>query len=257
MKNLDKISTWLVFCFIAITLSSCVTQRPQGPQPQFEWDLSGEYATSGTSFALEETSRGPSSNQASTDVHYQLRAKGFTSDESLTLWRKDDDSSYINVPVILNEDNLLTLQISEQGGNVQHHLEPIAFMASGYVPGQAQGFALVSEKTDKRAHAKVIPHPIRVEGKGGCSIEVELLSKSGHLFALLFRGFEAGEEVKTISEYKDERYENTTIVPENQKWMSPILYGGNDRGSSTITVISQKGTVSLSYNVGRDALVAP
>ncbi len=234
MKN----SKLLLLALVALPLifSGCATP---GPEPLFDWV--DNYATPGTSLELVEI-RDPK-------INYKMKATGFAADESLSLWRKGL-YGYNRFSVVLGEDNFLRWHAT--GTKDTYELRRAVH---DYVLGLPLKVALVSDTTGKRAHAKVFPYPIQAKGDGGCSILVEVLTDMGDLFAITGDGFLPGEEVQTLSKYKDENLANTRIISENQRFKHLILYGPLDRGKATYSATSPNCTVSVDYNVGKDAIV--
>jgi hypothetical protein len=168
----------------------------------------------------------------------------------LSLWVKRIDR-YYKFPVVLGEDNGLRQLIT---GEKDSYL--LVLGAADFVRGQPLDVALVSETTGKRAQASLHPYPIQAKGDGGCSLEIEILSEQGGLFAIAVEGFLPGEEVQTISKYKGEELIETYIFPEEQesKGIGVIMtYGLWDRGKSTYMATGRNCTVSVDYKVGRDA----
>ena len=163
---------------------------------------------------------------------------------ALSLWWKKG-TVYIELPATL----------SNSEGQIQISGADDLAIAS-YVPGQALDLAIVSKSTDRRAHAKMIPFPVQAQGDGGCSASAEIATKSGLLFVFSLRGFQPGEEVQTTNRYKGE----TILIPSKASERGEILGlpGLFERGSSGKATLTAKGrncTVSLDYNIGKDAIV--
>ena len=211
-------------------------------EPPFKWD--DTFATHGTSLTIKEKMRLPFQKGMGTIINYQLSSIGFSAQEPLSLWWKKG-TVYIELPA--------TLSSSE--GHIQ--IGGVDYLAiANYVPGQALDLAIVSKSTDKRAHAKVSPFPVQAQGDGDCSASAEITTKSGLLFVFSLRGFQPGEEVQITSRYKGE----TRLIPGKASERGEILGlpGLFEIGSSGKAILTAKGrdcTVSLDYNIGKDALV--
>lgn len=228
----------LTFCvtLIVTVLSSCATVKTH--KPPFEWN--DTFATAGTSLMLEEKARMSGPQGMGTLIRYEPKSTGFSSDEAVSLWRKVG-TEYEKLPAALNDSGVVLIG----GFDV--------FMVGNFHSGEALDLALVS-KTGKRAQAKVIPFPIQAQGADGCSASAELLTKTAHLFLITVKGFESGEDVQVTSEYKDEKLTNTHTASEVGELKFPVLYGKGDRGKARFTAVGKECTVTLEYNVGKDAL---
>ena len=200
----------------------------------FKWDE--EYASPGTSLELLEKSREPFEGQ--TIIQYEPRASGFAPDAEAVLWMKQGVACKA-MPASIDSDGLV------------HVLGADVLMIAGYVSGQALDVAL--ESGDKRAHAKVTPFPIEVH-EGDCWATVEILSNTGFVFLVSFGGFEPGEELRVESMYKDEHIEQVKSANADGGLSLSLVYGPGDRGSSTAKVTGDDCGVSITYNVGEDAL---
>ena len=228
----------LVSVLVALTAVGCSTGpgvRGPSAQPPFKWDSA--YSTPGTSLTLNEQGRVKS--PSGTRLEYQLRAVGFSAKETPTLWWKRGDS-YSELPATIGENGTVNV------------LGASSLMIEEYVPGQAVDLALAA--SNSRAHAKAIPFPISAKA-GGYWASVELMSGTGLLFLVTFGGFQPGERVETTSQYKDERPVKTVEASGKGEVVFPVQFGRADRGTATAIAAASRGTISIQYKVGRDALV--
>ena len=208
-------------------------------KPPFEWD--DTYASPGTSLVIKEKGRGRT--RQGTSLALEFRATGFANEEGLSLWSKIG-ADYDELPVTMGREGVVLIS-----GTTTDFM-----LFTGLVPGQAVDVALFSKATNKRAHAKIIPFPIQAQGAGGCSASAEIRTKTGDLFLITFRGFQANEEVEIVSQHKKERVQKTHTASERGDIGLPVLFGAGDRGKATATATSKNCSVSLQYNVGKDAL---
>ena len=228
----------ITFCLILIVvaLSSCATVKT----PPFKWD--DTFTTPGTSLMIEEIGREPGLQGEGTLVNYLIKSTGFSTGEEVSLWWKMG-LEYNEISVTIDDN-----------GEVQMLEKTTFFTIDGFAAGEAFDLALISRTSNKRAQAKVIPFPIQAQGTDGCTASVELLSKTGLLFLITFKGFEPEEKIQVTSEYKDEKLMGSYKVTEVGELKFPILFGKGDRGKATVTAEGKKCTVKLEYNVGEDAL---
>jgi len=206
-------------------------------EPPFEWD--DTFSSPGTSLAIKETGR--MKMPRSTMILYEIHATGFADEEGLSVWRKKG-VEYTEIPVTLSQEGVVRMSKSDQ------------FAIGGFVPGQALDLALYSRTANKRAHAKAIPFPIQAQGTGRCWASAEIMSESGFVFLLRFQGFQPKQEVEIVSQYKKERKPQTVTATERGEVRFPVMFGPPDRGPATAIATSKDCSVSLQYNIGKDAL---
>ena len=129
----------------------------------------------------------------------------------------------------------------------------VVFLSKTRFKGQAFDIALVDPSTTERAQAKVIPFPIQSIGSEECSISVEFLSP--YLFSIEFKGFRPGEEVETISSYRNETLKGKFVAdPKDGTRRTLIAFGPPDRGKAEMTATGQVCKATVEYDVGADAL---
>jgi hypothetical protein len=224
----------LVWIAFACCVSACAAVEPK---PPFAWDA--RYASPGTSLTIVELDR--SSAGSVTDVHYEVRARGFPDNAPGTLWTKYG-TRFIETAAHLEADGL----VASDSGLTE-------FALSGYVLGQP--FDVAFESGSQRAHAKVYPHPNTAMGTGGSRATVEVASEDGFLMVVIFEGFAPGETIRVVSEYEEEHVELVVTCSARGDAEVPILFGWPDRGTARITATGAGGEVTVQYDVGRDALV--
>jgi hypothetical protein len=231
------------------SLSACAPiQTPQTPPepvtPPFTWDTT--FATPQTSLKIEERNRIRSTKRTgvvSTTVLYHLKATGFSIDEPVSLWwKKGGLYDELSATVDAN-GRVRTLGLDE-------------LWIDDYVPGQAVDLAIAVKGTDKRAHAKTIPFPIYARGKGGCSASAEIDTDSGLLVVFSLKGFKPGETVRTTNRHHNQ----TTTIPGKASERGeiaalPVQFEQERGGKATLKATGKKCTVSLTYSIGKDALV--
>lgn len=212
----------------------------QDVEPPFEWDAT--YVTPGTSLTLREVRRMPARRNTGTLIQYEIVSRGFSTDDSLSLWRRIG-TGYARMPAVL-----------DSAGVVQVLPGVSTTMVGGFVAGEALDVALVSERTSARAHAKSIPFPIEASGDGDCRAAAELLSKTGHLFLLTFSGFGAGEDVQTTVRFKKADKSAGMTADEHGGFRVPMLYERRDKGTASASAVGSTCAVTLEYRVGDDAM---
>ncbi len=224
-----------ISALFAAVLAGCASL-----EPPFEWDPS--YSTPGTSLKLHEVERlSPSGGSM---VSYELRSTGFTPGEPVTLWQKN----YFNYRVFS--------MVVKRNGIVQFRgLDGNSIGFFDYAKGQAIDFAVVSQDGTKRAHAKVIPFPIEARGTGRTRASGELIAAGGRMFLFTFAGFNPDEEVQVTSRYQGESHDEITQASAQGGFEYPVYIGGRPRGQATLTAKGRSGTVTIRYNVGRDAMI--
>ncbi len=185
---------------------------------------------------MEERKR-TKSKQHGTVILYEILASGFTG--SAVLWRKSG-SSYTRSPATIDESGTVRVAGSDRTA------------IGRLVPGEALDIALVSG--DRRAHAKTIPFPIEAR-EANCSASVELVTESGLLFLITFRGFQPAEGVTIDTMHNYFGYGKRVSASARGEVRFPVSFGPGDRGTATATALADSCTVSIEYKVGRDAIV--
>ncbi|NIR44210.1 MAG: hypothetical protein GWN99_08810 [Gemmatimonadetes bacterium] len=232
-----------VTCVAALAMA-CATMGGTGgagPEPPFEWNAA--YADSGTRLEVHELGRRPGSGTMGTLVRYRFVATGFTPGEDLELWRRIG-GVFEPLPASVNTDGAVILAGFSE-----------TFTVGGFVPGEPLDVALVSQTSGLRAHAKTIPFPIEATSAEGCTLAVEVLAPSGLVFLITLRGFDVGSTVTTVSEFGDERFEQTDTVPPAGEVKHLVKFGSGSQGKATFEARDESCEVSLEYGVGPDAMV--
>jgi hypothetical protein len=252
--------------FVGIVMSAAAIngQEIKG-EPPFKWDST--FATPNTSLALEETNRTATGAQA---IFYRVKATGFSANEPISLWVKRGvryltfqgtvaDEGVVQfslgpntlsaLMVILHQRDRGLAIVSLSKGDTK------GLVLAGFTDGHPLDVALVSDNTMKRAHAKAIPIPVRIDGTNGCSASAEVQSESGLLFLISLTGFMPGEAVQVRSQYKKEVGQNTHTASPSGTVAVPILFGRGDSGTASLTATTDRCTVKLEYKIGSDAVV--
>lgn len=223
-------------------LSGCASTGSAGRsiKPPFQWDIIGEFATPGTSLTLTELGRSPMGDKVF--IYYEIKATGFASDEPLRMWSKTGHD-YDRLSGSVDDDGLFKITGMDS-----------PFGVMDFVPGQPLDLAIISETTNKRAHAKAFPFPIEARGTNGCSILMSLQSATGRLWFATLRGFEPGQPIRIVSQFMSESFERTEPASDRGEFRWMIRFERGARGVAMITATSDDRTVSVQYNVGYDAI---
>ena len=264
-----KVLQWLALtatlaCIVTLGCTTVNAQETKG-EPPFKWDAT--FASPNTSLTLEETKREPR-NATFQPITYRVKATGFSSGDSLSLWLKRG-LRYFKFQATVSDEGVVQFKsfnktlgglivlaylrdqgladVSNEGAN--------NLGLAGFAEGHPLDVALVSEGAGKRAHAKVVPIPLRADGTGGCSASAELQSETGLLFLINLKGFLPGEAVKIQSQYEKEIASSTKAASQSGELAFPVLFGKGDRGTASITATTDRCTLRLEYKVGRDAIV--
>ena len=265
-----KVLEWLAMTAIVaciVTPSTAVYAQPTKDNPTFEWDAT--FASPNTVLTLEETKRPPraATHQA---IFYQVKAVGFASSESLSLWVKRG-TKYLKLRATVTDQGIVQFKLGQDTFGafvVMAYLRDRGLavftpgeggskglLLAGFAEGHPLDVALASEGSGTRAHAKVVPIPLRADGTGGCSASAELQSETGLLFIINLGGFLPGEAVQIQSQYKKKVASSTKAASQSGDLAVPVLFGKGDRGPASLTAGTERCTVRLEYKVGSDALV--
>lgn len=220
----------------ALLATACVGPSVALP---FQWDPS--FASPGKSLTLHELSR--EATPTGTMVLYRIESTGFSgSDAPFLWWKRGQEYGRFEVAVT-------------SSGIVQVHEETDVFAITEFVSGEPLDLALVAPGSGERAQAKVIPFPIEARGQGGCSASAEIQSETGHLFLITLSGFVAGETVHVESRLGEEVLATDPVASPLGELQCPILFEPPDTGKATLTATGSRGSVTLTYSVGKSALV--
>jgi hypothetical protein len=231
----------------------------------FAWDST--LSSAGATLTLEETNRVVRPTFHS--VFYRLRAVGFQVGQPVSLWVRRWNRVF-RFPAWLDEQGLVRFVLDRDtlgevltlGFRRDHGLAIFrpggggtrALLLAGFADGQPLEVALVSDSAPPRAQARVVPIPRRAEGPGGCSAAAEVLSETGLVYRITFRGFQPTDTVRNQSHFRSEVL-NATGSSATGEFMFPVLFGNGDRGTASVTASGASCSVRLEYSVGRDALV--
>jgi hypothetical protein len=225
---------------LALMLTSpIVAAEAKSAIPPFDWYES--YLLENDSLIIEEISRVRS--EKGSIITYKIKAEGFKPDKPIILWKKNGGnfSKYeynLQFPVEISSEVLIEIN----------------FQIERFKKGQPLDMALVSEDTTKFAHSKIYPFPLAAKGTGGCSLRAELWSNTGHLFLMVFRGFDPGEKVRIMN--RSGRWMETSITEASDEGTIYYCAGFSKRASGTavISAFTCDRRVTMEYNIGSDAM---
>lgn len=185
--------TPLTFILIA-GLAGCATGTQTAKlAPPAQWGV--QHATPGTRIALEK--RGDTSFDGRHVVVYGMQADGFPQNKTYVIW-----SRWLN-------GKMLPLERvrSDHGGNLiapgGMPLNKMSFNFRQMYKGEPIEIAIVSSDGMVKAFTGSIPFPLKAEAKAGCSLTMQMLAPVGRRFVIAGNGFQAGEEVATMSRMSD------------------------------------------------------
>jgi hypothetical protein len=237
-----RVASFLIMLLLtyASGLSPVLAQEPQGRHgAPFGWDVTtGTESTPGTSLTLKEVGRMKASR--STAVTYEVRVTGFTSEDGAILVQRLMDERYVTLPMVLDKDDPTLLRPN--------------LTVSGYVPGEAVEIAFFTRDGSKHAQAKVFPFPIEARGEGGCQATVQAVRTGGRAFAILLQGFNVGEEVQVLARLK-KKEDKASVRYEGKPLLLRATFASKDRGEVAYTAMSKSCSVTVSFKIGKDAVV--
>jgi hypothetical protein len=217
-----------------------LAQEPQGRRSApFGWDvMTGTESTPGTSVTLKEVGRMKADR--STAITYEVRVTGFSSEDGAILVQRLMNERYVTLPMVLDQDDPTLLRPN--------------LTVSGYVPGEAVEIAFFTPNGSKHAQAKAFPFPIEARGEGGCRATVQAVRTGGGAFAILLQGFTAGEEIHVVAKLK-KKEEKASIRCEDKPLLLRATFAPKERGDVTYTAMGKSCSVSVSFKIGKDAVV--
>jgi len=215
----------------------------------FAWDVvKGSYATAGVSLVITEKSRAKSDNV--TLVTYQLHAPGFVASDKPVLVARQMDDTFVPMMVFLVDSSAKVFDPKDPT-----LLHPEAVTMGNVVPGEALDLAFLTPDGSKVAQARVIPFPIEASGTGGCKVAVQAVMKQGRGFAIIAEGFAPGEDVVLRSTRGSKETEKTVRASPEGIIYEIAKFKANDSGSVTYVLKGKSGAVTLTHNIGKDAVV--
>jgi hypothetical protein len=207
--------------------------------PPFHWDPS--FASPGKTLTLRELSR--EATPKGTLVNYRIESSGFAGPDAPLLWWKRGQE-YGRFVVVVSTSGIVLVRPDTD-----------VFAISEFVSGESLDLALVSVDSGGRAQAKVVPFPIEARGPGGCSASAEIQSETGDLFLVLLRGFVAGETVHVESRLGEEVRVIDHVASPQGELQFPLRFDPADTGEATMTATGRNDSVTLTYHVGKTAIV--
>jgi hypothetical protein len=215
-------------------------QEPQGRRSApFGWDvMTGTESTPGTSLTLKEVGR--MKVNRSTAITYEARVTGFSPEDGAILVRRLMDERYVTLPMVLDQDDPTLLRPN--------------LTVTGFVPGEAVEIAFFTRDGSKHAQAKAFPFPIEARGEGGCRATVQAVRTGGGAFAILLQGFTAGEEIQVVARLK-KKEDKASIRCEDKPLLLRATFAPKERGDVTYTAMGKSCRVTISFKVGKDAVV--
>ena len=202
-------------------------------------------------------------------VVYKLKVSGLPKGQTFTLWGKKLNSRPVPVDKIgfyVDDAGRLVVQPppvefampSGSSINLPEKGKEFAFNAIGFAKAEPFELALIDSDRAIAAFARVIPFPIEARGEGTCRIWVELGSPGGDLFKILGEGFEAGEEIRTLSRYDSAAVEGEKTVSNDGRFSATVMPTVADKtfGSADTTVTSRFCSLTVAYEWGTAAIKA-
>lgn len=241
MRTTSVYNSLAVMAAVAV-VSGCAStgSANRSIEPPFEWDMTGEFATPGTSLTLTELARARMGDKVF--IYYEIKATGFASDEPLRMWsRTAGDFDQFSGSV--DSDGIFKIAGTD-----------MPFGVFDYALGQPLDIAVASENNVQHARAKAFPYPIEAHGTNGCSILMSLEIPTGRHWLVTLRGFESGQSVQVVSQFKDEIIQNSETASDHGVIRFPLTFERGARGFATITATSDDRTVALQYSVGYEAI---
>jgi hypothetical protein len=95
---------------------------------------------------------------------------------------------------------------------------------------------------------------LKARGEGGCPATVQAVRTGGRAFAILLRGFIAGEEIQVVGRLK-KKEEKASIRCEDKPLLLRATFAPKERGEVTYTAMGKSCSVTVSFKIGKDAVV--
>lgn len=136
------------------------------------------------------------SEQGYTLVRYQLRGTGYPKSEKYELRTRNlSGIEFVAPKVYFGEDDTLMFEDDESG-----EPRPFEVQTGNMLAGEGLSVAVYSPDFDEgedprvRARTDLVPHPIKAEGKGGCTLTVRVWPNLA--YGVFIEGFGQGEALE-------------------------------------------------------------
>jgi hypothetical protein len=229
----------LLGMLVIFPLAGVLHAKSEQAVPPFDWYET--YLLENDSLIIEEVTR--TRGTKGSIITYKIKAEGFDPEKPIVLWKRNggDFSKYeYNLEFPVEMSNEVMIEIN--------------FQIENFKKGQALDIALASEDTTDMAHNKIFPFPLRAKGTGGCSVHAELWSRTGHLFLMVFKGFDPGEKVRVMNRLG--RWMETSVTEASDEGTVYYCAGFSRRaqGTAMISAFTCDRKVSMEFEVGKDAV---
>jgi hypothetical protein len=183
-------------------------------------------------------------------ITYQLHAPGFVASESPVLVMRQMDDTFVPMMEFLFDS---TAKVYDPKDPTLLHPEEVTF--GNAVPGEALDLAFMTQDGSKIAQARVIPFPIEESGTGGCKVTAQAVMKQGRGFAIIGEGFAPGEDVVFRSTHGSKQTEKNLRASPVGIVYEVVTFKADDSGTATHVLKGKNGAVTLTHNIGKDAVV--
>jgi hypothetical protein len=180
---------------LGLSAAACSTSnevRDDDDIKPIDWNFSPEKSVRLEAQEMERTI----SEQGYTLVRYQFRAIGFPESGKYELRTRNlSGIEFVAPKVYLSEDEKVMFD-DEQTGEPR----PFEVQTGNMLAGEGLSVAVYSadfeegEDPEVRARADLVPHPIRAEGKGGCTLTVRVWPNLA--YGVFLEGFGQGEALE-------------------------------------------------------------
>jgi antitoxin (DNA-binding transcriptional repressor) of toxin-antitoxin stability system len=180
-------------------------------------------------------------------VYYRFLPEGFEEGNSYTLYLERIGG----VKEVLGRYKAVKGSlVNEEGEDLRNHVQMVAY----YCP--AEPFVFVLERGNEEAVARIVPHPVSVQGKDGAEAALTLMKPDGTHFICMGEGFKPNERVRIRISSGKEVKEGVEIATDEGKVFFEVVpvVKKKKRGKCTIEFQRQDETLVLKFSWGKAAL---
>ncbi|MDD1622589.1 MAG: hypothetical protein LUQ11_14020 [Methylococcaceae bacterium] len=227
---------------ITLLLSACATVLPTSGDREVQLEWGNQFASPGARLIYEETFREPT--QEGTGVTYKLRAEGFPSDKTYSLWARGIDRRTTEIYKPLHIDGSGRI-LQDDGAEREYVLKKM-------LEGESIEIALISSDKSKKAFVEITPFPIIAQGEGNCRLSVKPLSAEGQAFQIKGEGFVPKQELKVVAKSNGELGEFPVNGTDDGVFgivVAPAVLGKSGGGAS-VTVADTTCSATVRYKWG-------
>lgn len=182
-----------------------------------------------------------------------LDTKNITPGRQYTLYITNTRGDYGSMGEFVADENGKLVNVT-----TGQFLSKLSFALGSFHRGEGCYYVLISEDKQESLSGHVVPHPYEHTFSDGAEFTITLISPDFSSFILVGKGFNPGENLKSISQSSGETLVTNFTVSNKGFFVSMLMPAviGKNGGPATLTLQRDNGEKgSIHYKWGMDALL--